>query len=233
MVGVSSSPPPVPGSVPAPASFVAQGLLGPLLYSALRHKELVVEVDLGPFKHIKDEGLPCRKAAITALAAIAGLASSGPALLLPPPAVAPFLIAALSDDQPDVRVLSHTLLQKLLLPLPASGGGASDWGEYLLSNHLPALTAVLDSTINKMTSAAAGGAPAPAPAAAAGTPSTDIIRAALRSLRALSSRLQSLPVSGGVAARCPQFGELCRRVDSSESLAALLASVTTGTAGAK
>ena len=60
--------------------------------SLMVHRDLVVEVDLGPFKHIKDEGLPLRKAALAALETMAGTAALVDCL---PTEAMPFLLAAL------------------------------------------------------------------------------------------------------------------------------------------
>ena len=58
------------------ADYASEGVLAVLYYESLPRAALRYEVDLGPFKHVKDDGLPLRRAAVAAIESI--LASTRP-----------------------------------------------------------------------------------------------------------------------------------------------------------
>ena len=79
-------------------------------------------VDLGPFKHTVDDGLPVRKAALAALATLVAQRVAGVDCAVIVPAVA----AACADKVADVQLAGHQILGGLCGHAPAAVLGASD-----------------------------------------------------------------------------------------------------------
>lgn len=95
------------------------GVVHLLLYEMSPRQALKRTVDLGPFKHIVDEGLPLRKAAYSAMTTLVRVRPG-----LVPPDVVQWLVAGVSDDD-DVSLLAQQLIL-LLTKQPA-------WRSVLLS----------------------------------------------------------------------------------------------------
>jgi hypothetical protein len=87
----------------------AEGVLACLYSELLPRAELQRTVDLGPFKHSYDEGLPLRKAAFAALDAVI---SSHETALHVGAELVPLLCSGLRDAE-DVKILTHAIIKKL------------------------------------------------------------------------------------------------------------------------
>jgi cullin-associated NEDD8-dissociated protein 1 len=134
----------------------------PLLFKSLDLR-LLRKVNLGPFTHTVDDGLPLRK---TGLATVATLLDTLPSVL-DLPAFMPHLAKGL-EDKPDVQLLAHQILIKAARTSPSS----------LLAS-FDALLPPLESLAGKQLSETTVGSEADR--------ALDSIRSAMRALIALST----------------------------------------------
>ena len=77
-------------------------------------------VDLGPFKHTVDDGLPLRKAALTVVGTLVDTKHADAK------AFVPVVAAALGDKSEDVAMMAHMLLAKLCAAEPAECDAHAD-----------------------------------------------------------------------------------------------------------
>lgn len=102
------------------------------IYAAtLVDKSLVRTVEMGPFKHIVDDGAPCRASAYTLLS-----------LLAPTPDVVSAVMRGLSDPDSGITLLTHSLLLKLASTHP-------DLVKYRLSDAVEGLTKSLGIVVKE------------------------------------------------------------------------------------
>jgi len=82
----------------------------PIIYNAtITNKDLIREVDLGPFTHKVDDGLPLRKAAFQCLDTLLESVSHSLDLL----EFLKFLANGIKDESPDINMLSYQILARL------------------------------------------------------------------------------------------------------------------------
>lgn len=187
--------PSTPGTPsPSAADLGREGVLAAVYYECLPRAELVKEVDLGPFKHKIDEGLPVRRAAFTALDSVL---THAPELL--GEELLPLLCSGMRDAE-DVRLLAHALLAR------AAGNG---W----LRGIAPAPTAVeaLADALDVSVKVPTGDASASAPSSA-----VDVTRSAMRAVEALQ---RGLPA----AATVKRFADVLDKIEGSVLSAAFAA----------
>lgn len=145
-----------------------QELLAPLVFPTLYEAlELKLErvVDLGPFKHRVDDGLPLRKAAFAVVDTLLDVLPER----LDTAAFLPRLCAGLTDHD-DVQMLCHQMLGKMCV-----------WAPTAVLSALDALVDPLDKTVNKKAKDSQVGTEVER--------ANDLVRSALRAVDAL----QQLP----------------------------------------
>jgi len=82
----------------------------PIIYNGtITNKDLIREVDLGPFTHKVDDGLPLRKAAFQCMDTLLESASHSLELL----EFLKFLTNGIKDDSPDINMLTYQILARL------------------------------------------------------------------------------------------------------------------------
>jgi cullin-associated NEDD8-dissociated protein 1 len=200
-------------AAPAAADLAREGVLAVIYYECIPRPELIKEVDLGPFKHKIDEGLPVRRVAFTALDS----ALTNTVQLVGPEAV-PVLCSGARDAE-DVRLLAHALIGRV---------AASGW---LRSNveSPEVLEMVIDAidTSIKLPSADAGGsggAPGAASSGSSVASAVDVTRSAMRALEAV---LRCVPG----AASLRRTAEVMAKIERSE-LAPVFAAIRADAASA-
>lgn len=120
-------------------SVAADGVLAALYHEALPRADLLREVDLGPFKHTCDDGLPLRKAAFAALDTI----TASPALSdRVRGELVPVLCSGLRDAE-DVKALTHGLVSRLVTM------AGSRW-QSMITEQLGPVAAALASAFDKV-----------------------------------------------------------------------------------
>jgi len=82
----------------------------PIIYNGtITNKDLIREVDLGPFTHKVDDGLPLRKAAFQCMDTLLESVSHSLELL----EFLKFLTNGIKDDSPDINMLTYQILARL------------------------------------------------------------------------------------------------------------------------
>jgi len=105
----------------------------PVLYEVLNLK-LERKVDLGPFKHVVDDGLPLRKAAFACMDTLLDTLPDRVDI----PSFLPYLCAGMQDKEGDVQIVCHHILTKVCAEQPTA-----------LLSALAEVLAPLDKTIHK------------------------------------------------------------------------------------
>ncbi|KAJ1458250.1 armadillo-type protein [Pelagophyceae sp. CCMP2097] len=119
-------------------------------------------VDLGPFKHKVDDGLPIRKAALAAVSTLID------AKLVDCSAIVACVATSLLDKSEDVQIAGHLLVVKLSAVAPDT-----------LSAHVTPIVDALDKTVNKKTKDSKAGTEAER--------AMSVVRSALKAAIALST----------------------------------------------
>ena len=171
-------------------------LVFPVLYETIQLKMKRV-VDLGPFKHTVDDGLPLRKAAVSCMDTILDVMPERIHIS----AFLPYLVDGLKDNEQDVQMLCHQILSKICGFQPG-----------VVLGSLESIIEPLDKAVNKKVKGAQDGQ--------VGTEverANDLIRSALRAVDAIS-QMPDIELS-------QKFQDFVSRIQKKEAVFLMLAGI--------